>query len=100
MLLRLLVVIIFVFAIVLLLSVGSCIVIAHTLMYFIPNLTLMDVLTPSAIMSTVIVIMVGGAIKSFLGSTFPVNLDDYEMIEEVVDRATNVNTTNSKSKQR
>lgn len=100
MLLRLLVVIIFVFAIVLLLSVGSCIAIAHTLMYFIPNLTLIDVLTPSAIMSTVIVIMVGGAIKSFLGSTFPVNLDDYEMVEEVVDRATNVNIKNSKSKQR
>lgn len=51
-------------------------------------------------MSTVIVIMVGGAIKSFLGSTFPVNLDDYEMVEEVVDRATNVNIKNSKSKQR
>jgi hypothetical protein len=78
MFIKIIILVLFILSTVLLLTVGSCIAVANTLIYFIPTLTFTDVLTPAAIISTVFMVILGGAIKSFFGTSFPINIDDYE----------------------
>ena len=64
-----------------LIAVGLCIGIANMMMFFIPTITLVSVLVPSAILAAVIMIIFGGMIKSWTDNTMLI--DSYEDEVEV-----------------
>ena len=64
-----------------LIAVGLCIGIANMMMFFIPTITLVTVLVPSAILAAVIMIIFGGMIKSWTDNTMLI--DSYEDEVEV-----------------
>ena len=70
------VMLLFVF-IIALIGVGLCIGIANMMIFFIPTITLVTVLVPSAILATVIMIIFGGMIKSWTDNTMLI--DSYEV---------------------
>lgn len=49
--------------IVALITIGSCIGMAHLMIYFMPTITLGNVLVPAAILTTVLIVMFGGLLK-------------------------------------
>ncbi len=69
------VMLLFVF-IIALIAVGLCIGIANMMIFFIPTITLVTVLVPSAILASVIMIIFGGMIKSW--SENAMLIDSYE----------------------
>ena len=64
-----------------LIAVGLCIGIANMMIFFIPTITLVTVLVPSAILAAVIMIIFGGMIKSWTDNTMLI--DSYEDEVEV-----------------
>ena len=73
------VMLLFVF-IIALIGVGLCIGIANMMIFFIPTITLVTVLVPSAILAAVIMIIFGGMIKSWTDNTMLI--DSYEDEDE------------------
>ena len=73
------VMLLFVF-IIALIGVGLCICIANMMIFFIPTITLVTVLVPSAILAAVIMIIFGGMIKSWTDNTMLI--DSYEDEDE------------------
>jgi len=52
--------------IIVLIAVGLCIGIAYLMIYFIPTLELTNVLVPASILTTVLIVIFGGMIKSLV----------------------------------
>ena len=52
--------------IIVLIAVGLCIGIAQLMIYFIPTLELTNVLVPAAILTTVLIVMIGNVFKSWV----------------------------------
>ncbi|MEI7997498.1 MAG: hypothetical protein WCH01_21635, partial [Methylococcaceae bacterium] len=52
--------------IIVLIAVGLCIGIAHLMIYFIPTIELVNALVPAAILATVLIVILGGMIKSLV----------------------------------
>ncbi len=73
------VMLLFVF-IIALIAVGLCIGIANMMIFFIPTITLVTALVPSAILAAVIMIIFGGMIKSWTDNTMLI--DSYEDEDE------------------
>ena len=52
--------------IIVLIAVGLCIGIAYLMIYFIPTLELTNVLVPAAILTTVLIVIIGNVFKSWV----------------------------------
>lgn len=63
------VILLFIF-IVALIAVGLCIGMANLMIYFIPTIELANALVPAAILVTVLIVVFGGMIKSWLGNAW------------------------------
>jgi hypothetical protein len=63
-------VILLVVLIIALIAVGLCVGMAHLMIYFIPTIELADVLVPAAILTTVLIVIFGGIIKSWVGNAW------------------------------
>ena len=63
-------VILLVVFIVALIAVGLCIGMANLMIYFIPTIELADALVPAAILATVLIVIFGGMIKSWVGNAW------------------------------
>jgi hypothetical protein len=53
-----------------LIAVGLCIGMANLMVYFIPTIELADALVPAAILTTVLIVILGGMIKSWVGNAW------------------------------
>ena len=82
-------------------TIGSCIGIVHLMIYFMPTITLGNVLVPAAILTTVLIVMFGGMLKLWfidgIKRNAPIMLD-YEEEEEAEEKSksstvTRINTT-------
>jgi hypothetical protein len=63
-------VILLVVFIIALIAVGLCIGMANLMIYFIPTIELADALVPAAILATVLIVIFGGMIKSWVGNAW------------------------------
>ena len=63
-------VILLVVFIIALIAVGLCIGIAHLMIYFIPTIELVNALVPAAILTTVLIVVFGEMIKSWVGNAW------------------------------
>ena len=54
--------------IIVLIAVGLCIGIAHLMIYFMPTIELVNALVPAAILTTVLIVVFGEMIKSWVGN--------------------------------
>ena len=78
-------VILLVVFIIALIAVGLCIGMAHLMIYFMPTIELADALVPSAILATVLIVIFGGMIKSWVGNAWAESqsiLSDYSYDDE------------------
>jgi len=81
-------VILLVVFIIALIAVGLCIGMAHLMIYFIPTTELADVLVPAAILATVLIVVFGEMIKSWVGNAWAESqsiLSDYYHEDEDYD---------------
>jgi hypothetical protein len=81
-------VILLVVFIIALIAVGMCIGMAHLMIYFMPTIELADALVPSAILATVLIVIFGGMIKSWVGNAWAESqsiLSDYSYEDEYDD---------------
>ena len=53
-----------------LIAVGLCIGIAHLMIYFMPTIELVNALVPAAILTTVLIVVFGEMIKSWVGNAW------------------------------
>jgi len=53
-----------------LIAVGLCIGIAHLMIYFMPTIELVNALVPAAILTTVLIVILGEMIKSWVGNAW------------------------------
>ena len=63
-------VILLILFIIALIAVGLCIGMAHLMIYFIPTIDLINALVPAAILATVLIVIFGGIIKSWVGNAW------------------------------
>ena len=63
-------VILLVVFIIALIAVGLCIGMAHLMIYFMPTIELVNALVPAAILTTVLIIVFGEMIKSWVGNAW------------------------------
>ena len=63
-------VILLVVFIIALIAVGLCIGIAHLMIYFMPTIELVNALVPAAILTTVLIVVFGEMIKSWVGNAW------------------------------
>ena len=63
-------VILLVVFIIALIAVGLCLGIAHLMIYFIPTIELVNALIPAAILTTVLIVVFGEMIKSWVGNAW------------------------------
>ena len=63
------VILLFVF-IITLIAVGLCLGIAHLMIYFLPTIELVNALVPAAILTTVLIVVFGEMIKSWVGNAW------------------------------
>src|SRR5450759_1847921 len=63
-------VILLVVFIIALIAVGLCIGMANLMIYFIPTIELADALVPAAILTTVLIVIFGEMIKSWVGNAW------------------------------
>ena len=78
-------VILLVVFIIALIAVGLCIGMANLMIYFIPTIELADALVPAAILTTVLIVIFGEMIKSWVGNTWAESqsiLSDYSYEDE------------------
>ncbi len=81
-------VILLVVFIIALIAVGLCIGMAHLMIYFMPTIELADALVPSAILTTVLIVIFGEMIKSWVGNAWAESqsiLSDYSYEDEYDD---------------
>ena len=68
-----------------LIAVGLCIGIAHLMIYFMPTIELVNALVPAAILTTVLIVVFGEMIKSWVGNAWAESqsiLSDYSYEDE------------------
>ena len=68
-----------------LIVVGLCLGIAHLMIYFIPTIELVNALVPAAILTTVLIVVFGEMIKSWVGNAWAESqsiLSDYSYEDE------------------
>ena len=53
-----------------LIAVGLCLGIAHLMIYFMPTIELVNALVPAAILTTVLIVVFGEMIKSWVGNAW------------------------------
>ena len=78
-------VILLVVFIIALIAVGLCLGIAHLMIYFIPTIELVNALVPAAILTTVLIVVFGEMIKSWVGNAWAESqsiLSDYSYENE------------------
>ena len=78
-------VILLVVFIIALIAVGLCIGIAHLMIYFMPTIELINALVPAAILTTVLIVVFGEMIKSWVGNAWAESqsiLSDYYYEDE------------------
>ena len=78
-------VILLVVFIIALIAVGLCIGIAHLMIYFMPTIELVNALVPAAILTTVLIVVFGEMIKSWVGNAWAESqsiLSDYSYEDE------------------
>ena len=78
-------VILLVVFIIALIAVGLCIGMAHLMIYFIPTIELVNALVPAAILTTVLIVILGEMIKSWVGNAWAESqaiLSDYYYEDE------------------
>jgi hypothetical protein len=78
-------VILLVVFIIALIAVGLCLGIAHLMIYFIPTIELVNALVPAAILTTVLIVIFGEMIKSWVGNAWAESqsmLSDYYYEDE------------------
>ena len=78
-------VILLVVFIIALIAVGLCLGIAHLMIYFIPTIELVNALVPAAILTTVLIVILGEMIKSWVGNAWAESqsiLSDYYYKDE------------------
>ena len=78
-------VILLVVLIIALIAVGLCLGMAHLMIYFIPTIELADALVPAAILTTVLIVIFGEMIKSWVGNAWAESrsiLSDYYYEDE------------------
>ena len=63
-------VILLVVFIIALIAVGLCLGIAHLMIYFMPTIELVNTLVPAAILTTVLIVVFGEMIKSWVGNAW------------------------------
>ena len=63
-------VILLVVFIIALIAVGLCLGVAHLMIYFIPTIELVNALVPAAILTTVLIVVFGEMIKSWVGNAW------------------------------
>ena len=71
-----------------LIAVGLCLGIAHLMIYFIPTIELVNALVPAAILTTVLIVVFGEMIKSWVGNAWAESqsiLSDYSYEDEDYD---------------
>jgi len=71
-----------------LIAVGLCIGIAHLMIYFMPTIELVNALVPAAILTTVLIVVFGEMIKSWVGNAWAESqsiLSDYYHEDEDYD---------------
>ena len=81
-------VILLVVFIIALIAVGLCLGIAHLMIYFMPTIELVNALVPAAILTTVLIIVFGEMIKSWVGNAWAESqsiLSDYYHEDEDYD---------------
>ena len=81
-----------------LITIGICIGIANLIMLFIPSLTYVDVLTPSAIMSTIFIMSFVLIVKAFFTSMYPIDSSEYETMHQIDNIVRKNNSSRNKSK--
>ena len=68
-----------------LIAVGLCLGIAHLMIYFMPTIELVNALVPAAILTTVLIVVFGEMIKSWVGNAWAESqsiLSDYYYEDE------------------
>ncbi|HEY5139461.1 MAG TPA: hypothetical protein VIJ25_09135 [Methylococcales bacterium] len=68
-----------------LIAVGLCLGIAHLMIYFMPTIELVNALVPAAILTTVLIVVFGEMIKSWVGNAWAESqsiLSDYSYEDE------------------
>ena len=78
-------VILLVVFIIALIAVGLCMGIAHLMIYFMPTIELVNALVPAAILTTVLIVVFGEMIKSWVGNAWAESqsiLSDYYYEDE------------------
>jgi len=78
-------VILLVVFIIALIAVGLCLGIAHLMIYFMPTIELVNTLVPAAILTTVLIVVFGEMIKSWVGNAWAESqsiLSDYSYEDE------------------
>jgi hypothetical protein len=78
-------VILLVVFIIALIAVGLCLGIAHLMIYFMPTIGLVNALVPAAILTTVLIVVFGEMIKSWVGNAWAESqsiLSDYSYEDE------------------
>jgi hypothetical protein len=78
-------VILLVVFIIALIAVGLCLGIAHLMIYFMPTIELVNALVPAAILTTVLIVVFGEIIKSWVGNAWAESqsiLSDYSYEDE------------------
>ena len=81
-------VILLVVFIIALIAVGLCLGIAHLMIYFMPTIELVNALVPAAILTTVLIVVFGEMIKSWVGNAWAESqsiLSDYYYEDEEED---------------
>ena len=81
-------VILLVVFIIALIAVGLCMGIAHLMIYFMPTIELINALVPAAILTTVLIVVFGEMIKSWVGNAWAESqsiLSDYYHEDEDYD---------------
>ena len=81
-------VILLVVFIIALIAVGLCLGIAHLMIYFMPTIELVNTLVPAAILTTVLIVVFGEMIKSWVGNAWAESqpiLSDYSYEDEDVE---------------
>ena len=63
-------VILLVVFIIALIAVGLCLGVAHLMIYFMPTIELVNALVPAAILTTVLIVVFGEMIKSWVGNAW------------------------------
>ena len=78
-------VILLVVFIIALIAIGLCLGIAHLMIYFMPTIELINTLVPAAILTTVLIVVFGEMIKSWVGNAWAESqsiLSDYYYEDE------------------